>query len=87
MLGGRLKGGVKEESSFLKKRSKKLFPGASHEAGPTGSVPSAAGIPRPECLRRWEIRVRSTSWRSRAAREGKVFCFFFSKKKILLLLA
>jgi hypothetical protein len=55
---------AKEKCSFLKKRTKKLLPGASHDS------------PRPV--------PHFKPWRSRAANEGKVFWFFFSKKNFLL---
>jgi hypothetical protein len=44
---------AKEGCSFLKKRTKKLFAGASHEAGPSSEIFGAAGISTLECLRRW----------------------------------
>jgi hypothetical protein len=59
----------------LKKRTKKLFPGASHEAAPLSQDFSAAGI-RPADF----IRPTPTM---RAKHPGKVFWFFFSKKNML----
>jgi hypothetical protein len=49
---------AKEESSFLKKRSKKLFPRAQRGFATTcfaRESPSAAGIPVLGCLRRWAL--------------------------------
>jgi hypothetical protein len=52
---------AKEGCSFLKKRTKKLFAGASHEAGPSSEIFGAAGFEMLECLRRWRggcLRLR-----------------------------
>jgi hypothetical protein len=65
----------------LKKRTKKLFPGASHEAGPASQIFSAAGRSTVKCLRRWELRVRrdEVALRVRIARE-KFFGSFFQNR-------
>jgi hypothetical protein len=39
---------------FFEKKTKKLFPGASHEAEASSATSSAAGIQTLECLRRSE---------------------------------
>jgi hypothetical protein len=82
----------KEGCSFLKKRTKKLLPRAQRGFATTcfaRVAPSAAGITTLECLRRWELvsipvpRAKHVVAKPRCA-PGKVFCFFFSKKKAFL---
>jgi hypothetical protein len=59
---------------FFEKKNQKTFRGCFARV-----APSAAGIQAADC-------IRPTSM-SRAKRPGKVFCFFFSKKKCFLKLA
>jgi hypothetical protein len=61
--------GKEGRSSFLKKRTKKLFPGASHEASVSSSVSSAAGIRMAERLA--------------CEAPGKSFLVLFFKKELL----
>jgi hypothetical protein len=64
----------KEESSFLKKRSKKLFPRAERGFATTCFARSLAI--EPEILRRWSLSVRST--------REKFFASFFQKRRFFL---
>jgi hypothetical protein len=74
----------------LKKRTKKLFPGASHEAGRASQIFSAAGRSTWACLQRWGLCVRRDEVALRVCRDEvalrvgstreKFFGSFFQKR-------